>query len=197
MHSLRAVPRDGRAVRIGPIIVLGAVLGLVAAVAAGCGSGGPSSTTTKPPQSPAGAAYAYARCIRDHGVPSFPDPQVSTSPGQTRIAMVAPRTMINRPGFKTAQKACQAILPEVSGNRQTEQRARTRDLLAFARCLRAHGISDFPDPGSQGQLTLQMVTAAGVDVHAPGFFNAARQCVGLTNGAIPMADVRRAAARGQ
>jgi len=38
--------------------------------------------------------------------------------------------------------------------------------LAFARCLRSHGISDFPDPDAQGQLTLQMISAAGVDLNA-------------------------------
>jgi hypothetical protein len=34
-------------------------------------------------------------------------------------------------------------------------------ILAFAKCLRSHGVTNFPDPTSQGQLTLEMVNAVG------------------------------------
>jgi hypothetical protein len=61
-----------------------------------------------------------------------------------------------------------------------------------ARCLRDHGVTDFPDPNAQGQLSLQMISAAGVDLHAPSFFTAAKSCVGVTRGAIPLAAVERA-----
>jgi hypothetical protein len=58
--------------------------------------------------------------------------------------------------------------------------------------LRSHGISDFPDPNVQGQLTLQMIRAAGVDLHAPSLLSAAKACVGVTHGAITIAAVVRA-----
>lgn len=64
--------------------------------------------------------------------------------------------------------------------------------LAFAQCLRSHGISNFPDPNAQGQLTLEMISAAGVDVKAPSFLTAAKACVGVTRGQIPLAAVERA-----
>jgi hypothetical protein len=49
-------------------------------------------------------ALNYAACIRSHGVPNFPDPKLHAGGG---IDMEAP----NSPQFKTAQKACQHLLP--------------------------------------------------------------------------------------
>ena len=65
-------------------------------------------------------------------------------------------------------------------------------MLTFARCLRNHGVSDFPDPDAQGRLTLQMTSAAGVDLKVPSFLRAAKACVGVTHGAITLAEVARA-----
>ena len=42
--------------------------------------------------------------------------------------------------------------------------------------MRAHGVSAFPDPTSQGQLTLEMVSGAGVDLQAPSVRSAALAC---------------------
>jgi hypothetical protein len=53
-------------------------------------------------------------------------------------------------------------------------------LLAFAHCLRDHGITGFPDPTAEGQLSQEMISAAGVDIHARSFVNAATGCVGVT-----------------
>jgi hypothetical protein len=135
--------------------------------------------------------------MRDHGVTNFPDPKVSNpGPGQTAIAMVAPATLSKSPRFKTAFTACRGIMPKPANSNPAQlaqvQQARKHDLLAFARCLRAHGLTNFPDPTSQGQLTLEMVHNAGVDLHAPDVLPAARACVGVTNGAITWADVERA-----
>lgn len=43
---------------------------------------------------------------------------------------------------------------------------------------------DFPGPTSQGQLTLQMVQSAGVDVHAPVFLRSAKDRISPANEAI-------------
>jgi hypothetical protein len=64
--------------------------------------------------------------------------------------------------------------------------------LAFARCLRRHGLARFPDPNSQGQITRQMISAAGIDLHQPAVLSAAKACVGVTHGVITQADVDRA-----
>ncbi len=63
--------------------------------------------------------------------------------------------------------------------------------LAFAHCLHTHGIPDFPDPNTQGQISGQMIDAAGVDLKAPSFMTAADGCVGVTHGAITRANIAR------
>jgi len=100
------------------------------------------------------------------------------------------------PAFKSAQTACRAILPTPSSADSAEladqQHAREEHVLAFAECLRSHGIADFPDPTSQGRLTLDMVRAAGVDLQAPAVLTAAKACIGTSDGAVTAAEVQRA-----
>jgi hypothetical protein len=132
--------------------------------------------------------------MRDHGLSNFPEPQVTTGNGQTSVKQVVPASLVASPRFKPAQKACRGILPIPQNANQTgaQQQAHKRDLLAFARCLRDHGVSGFPDPTSQGQLTLQMISAAGVDIHTHAVLTAADACVGVTHGAITRAQVAQA-----
>jgi hypothetical protein len=165
---------------------------VLAGGAAGCGSSSPANTTTNSAKGPAAAAFAFSDCMRKNGVSNFPDPQVSTTPGggSVRIRAVAPAG--RTPQFKAAQQACRHLLPGPQNTIPAEQHARAQALLAFARCLRSHGIANFPDPNGQGQLTSATINAAGVDLHAPGFLTAAKACVGVTHGAITGADVVRA-----
>jgi hypothetical protein len=171
---------------------------LAALAVAGCGGSNPPTTNTTAQSSNQGngadAAYRYAACMRQHGVPDFPDPKVTQHDGGTSIAMMVPKNDAAAPAFKTAQKDCQGILPPPQSPAQQAQLERERGqvLLAFARCLRSHGLPKFPDPNSQGQLSLQTVQAAGVDLHAPGVLTAARECVGVTHGQITMAQVEQA-----
>ena len=171
---------------------------VVAALAAGCGSSHQTtSSNSSAPHDVANKAFEFSACMRNHGVTNFPDPKVSSSgPGDTAIAMVVPEQLAGSPHFKSARTACAGILP-AGGNISPAQVAKLQQqrrqyLLAFAHCLRAHGLTNFPDPTNQGQLTLAMVQSAGVDLHAPNVLPAATACVGLTHGAITLADVERA-----
>jgi hypothetical protein len=176
--------------------VLAACVAGAALVAAGCGSSSHTPSTglsRKGPKFGVEAAYRYAACMRNHGVSNFPDPIVSSNGGGTSIRLVVAAGVGNSPAFKTAQHACQGILPMPSASQvAAQQRQHTQDLLAFARCLRAHGLTNFPDPNAQGQLTLEMIAAAGIDLHQPAILPAARACIGVTHGQITMADVDRA-----
>jgi hypothetical protein len=163
----------------------------LALLAAACGSSPGSPSANQSSNNPATAAFKYASCIRNHGVPSFPDPQVTTNAGGSSIRQAVPASAGLSPKFTAAQKACRGILP-ASVDRPAHGGPSKQVLLAFARCLRSHGISNFPDPNGQGQLTREMISASGVDVKAPSFFPAARACVGVTHGQIPLAAVARA-----
>lgn len=167
----------------------------VALLVSGCGSSAPPSATatTHSFQSAISQAYKYATCMREHGVTNFPDPKVENSPGKQAIAIHA---VGGGPQFAAAQKACGAILPAPSkadlAAQAAQRRARTQDLLSFARCMRARGIGDFPDPAAQGDLTLSMITAAGVDLRAPQTGAAARACIPAAHGILTPAAVAQA-----
>jgi hypothetical protein len=168
-----------------------------AAVCAGCGSS-PSQLPARTAGGPAAQAFAYSRCVRQHGVADFPDPHVTTTPGggSVKIAMMAPASVGNSPAFKTAEKACRGILPAPGNDRPDRHGPSKQVVLAFAHCLRSHGMTGFPDPTAQGQLTPQMISAAGVDVHSQQFVAAGKSCVGVTHGQITVAQVE-ALASGQ
>lgn len=168
---------------------------------AGCGSANKDNATTSgkspSPQSFVADAYRFSACMRSHGVPSFPDPHVVVNaPGKQAIGIhPLPQSIASSPQFKAAQEACKGIMPapENGAKEHAEQgRARAQYLLAFAQCLRSHGVQGFPDPTAQGQLTLEMLRAAGVDLQAPSFLSAAQACVGVTHGAITLAQVEQA-----
>lgn len=166
---------------------------LFAPMLAGCGSNKPTaSTAASSPQDGVRAAYAYSRCMRSHGVPNFPDPKVNTSAGHTSVAVAVNPSKTASPKFKSADKACSGILPapETPAQQQAHEQAKKRYLLAFGRCLRTNGIQGFPDPDAHGRLTLQMVSAASVDIHTPKFLDAAKACVGVTNGAVTFAQIQ-------
>jgi hypothetical protein len=163
-------------------------------ILAGCGSTtATTSTTAQAATNPGAAAYAYARCMREHGVSGFPDPQVKTSANGTSVSQMLPASAAASPAFKTAQKACQGILPAATGTIPGQQQAHKKVLLAFAHCLRSHGLAGFPDPNRDGQITQQMISAAGFDLHSSQFQRAATACVGVTHGAITAAQVQAAA----
>lgn len=165
---------------------------------AGCGSSGPTTTASSGSTAKNGieAAYEYARCMRSHGVTSFADPQVHSSPGSESIAFHVTPSETGSPAFKTASQACQHILP-VPSNAPAEEAAHKAGLLAFARCMRSKGVAGFPDPDLQGILTLRMVSAAGIDVHTRTVLAAGEACAGVSGGAITRADVEAAVNGGQ
>src|ERR1019366_2157384 len=96
------------------------------------------------------AAFKYSSCMRDHGLSSFPDPMMTDHDGQQVAYLTATIPAHPSPAFKSAQTACQRILPppiNVSLTQLAQQRqAREQHLLTFAECLRNHGIPTSPIP---------------------------------------------------
>jgi hypothetical protein len=179
---------------------LALALASAALLAAGCGgkaSGGSTSPNAgSPPKSIVSAAYKYSSCMRHNGVTSFPDPQVVDQPGQHGLSIHVTPGLVSSPSFQSARKACAGILPSPqnanAGPSAQQIAARVKGVLAFASCMRAHQVPTFPDPTSQGQLSLAMVSAAHIDLQAPAVQAAARTCVPSSDGAITPAEVERA-----
>jgi hypothetical protein len=171
----------------------------VAVLAAGCGGTSPATTAnsaaSQPPGTFAADAYRYAACMRDHGVANFPDPQVTHSNGGTQVAIKVIGSA-SSPQFNAARTACRGILPMPSKSELAQQaqdrRIHTQDLVAFAHCLREHGITRFPDPDTQGQLSLQEVQADGIDLQSPAVRAAGLACVPASQGVVTRAAVLQA-----
>jgi hypothetical protein len=119
-----------------------AVLALVALVGAGCGSKDSTRTSaTASPKQATGRAKAvkFSECIRAHGVADFPDPNPK---GDYEYGVsVSPAV------WKRAITACKDLQPPgtLSGKRTRKEQS---GALEFARCMRDHGVKDFPDPAN-------------------------------------------------
>lgn len=159
-----------------------------ATVIAACGSSAPSASTSasRPSQAQLQAVITFADCMRSHGLPDFPDP--TSSPRAFKDALAA-----KSPAFRTAMTACQHLLPELGQHSQNTppSHAQLAAELAFARCLRGHGFPSFPDPSSTGELSHEMLAAAGINIHQPAVVQAADACVGVTHGFLTKAAVAR------
>ena len=169
-------------------------------LAAGCGGGGSrgvasvasSTTATTTTQNGAGAAVPFSRCMRSHGVPNFPDPS-TIDPRAFKVT--AWHLAASNPRFTSAARACNHLLPNGGGESQEsaqQRRTRLADGLSFARCMRSHGVTGFPDPTAQGDLSVGMVQAQGIDVHSPAFLRVVQACLPASHGALTPAGVREA-----
>jgi hypothetical protein len=127
--------------------------------AAGSGGSNAGESTTSP------SAVAYSACMRSHGVPNFPDPDSNGQlPKET-----AQQLGVSPSQFNAAQRACQHLLPNTGSTGSFDQQeqqcytagncppALVQQMLTvgrkFARCMRNHGVSNWPDPtlDSQGR----------------------------------------------
>ena len=167
---------------------------LTAVLLAACGGSGKPSGSGSSGSLTASNTQKYPGCMRDHGVTSFPDPQVKGNSVQIQLTP----SIIGSPAFKSAQKACAYLLPagagQINGPTPAQQEARTEGLLAFAACMRKHGFPSFPDPTSQGPLPLEMITRAGINLQQPAVLQAGDACVSVSHGQITKADVAQAVA---
>src|SRR5947199_10174561 len=145
---------------------------------AACGSSGSSSSGSPGANAAAPANYnrslQFAHCMRTHGVPDFPDPkangsggmEVEKTPGSTKVNGVS----VNGPAFQSAMQACRSQLPN-GGHPPPLTAARKAAMLKYSQCMRAHGLTNFPDPtfGSGGQAQLLFHAAGGLDPNSPEF----------------------------
>jgi hypothetical protein len=131
-----------------------------------------SGSAKKDPQE---AALEFARCMREHGV-DMPDPEVD-SQGRIRVTVGNPGSKGNPPDPKkleAAQQACGNLLGG-GGEAPGELDPKAQDaMLAFARCMREHGI-DMPDPTGNG-LVFNSKRGQGPDPRSSRFKEAERAC---------------------
>jgi hypothetical protein len=115
----------------------------------------------------------FSACMRKHGVTSFPDPN-----GQGVITIHSGMGIDpGSPAFQSARSACQKLLPNGGQPTPAQQAQRQQQMLAFSKCMRDHGIKDFPDP-SNGGLQIQVHPGSDLDPSNPQFQAAQKACQG-------------------
>jgi hypothetical protein len=136
-----------------------------------------SAASASPSVDPEEALQAFAECMREHGVEDFPDPTIDEDGG---IQMQGPGPGdVDRKTLDAAMRACEDLLPEGAGPGEgegpdpEEQAALEDALLAYAQCMRDHGI-DFPDPEFSGGGVIQ--GGGNFDPNDPEFQDADEEC---------------------
>src|SRR6266700_3620797 len=103
-----------------------AAMALTGLLATACGGGSsPAASSTGGSASVAGGAtreqatLAYARCMRSHGVPNFPDPQITNGgigvPGGFTFDTSGLGLHQKSPQYQAAARACQSLATHAKG----------------------------------------------------------------------------------
>jgi hypothetical protein len=159
-------------------LTLSAVLAVTAAVAiAGCGSGTGPSTAVSSGASNTAKLLVFSECMRSHGVPDFPDPGGATPSGSSISILgiaVPPTIEVKSPAVQSALSTCQKQLT-AGAPRAGVSEAQKKAALQFARCIRTHGIANFPDPVFRnGRIGLGI--GAGDNPNSPALIAADKAC---------------------
>jgi len=168
----------------------------VALLLAACGSSSPSQQASANKN----AGIAFSKCMRANGVPNFPDPgsgsgggvQISASQtagsGKTLTVNGVP---VSAPAFQAANQKCQKDLPRGGPALSSAQLNKLRaGALAMAKCMRAHGVPNFPDPvvsaGPGGKGVNVRIggggPGSGINPTSPAFQSAQKTCQPLMGG---------------
>jgi hypothetical protein len=147
------------------------------------GRGGPAGNSGQSTVGLGGITVQFAQCMRTHGVANFPDPN---GQGQVQFSGVNPTS----PPFEAAQRACAKDAP--GGGRHlsaAQQQQAIAQALLFSKCMRSHGITDFPDPqvsSSGGGVGIRISIRGGqgsnLDPNNPTFQAAQKACQPLMLG---------------
>ena len=154
--------------RYGPGAALVTLL-LAGIVACGGSANAPSSTNASSQRARTlAAAHTLVQCLRQHGYPNVPDPVLDdagnvswpagTDPADIPTADQAPaacqqaaNSLQQAMGSQSSQSSCVASDGGACQGPSAEDR---RLGLQLARCMRQHGLPDWPDPNPDGTWSL-------------------------------------------
>jgi hypothetical protein len=170
---------ERRSRRRGGVMAAGLVaLGLsTAACSAGSNSPGVASVSssqaagqTSSHVSGKPSTLAYAKCMQSHGIKNFPEPnssgELTVTPGQSLPDF-------NSPQFQAAAQACVSLHP--AGVTPAQQAQQLDKDIAYAKCMRSHGVTNFPDPDPS---TGDSFDLQGIDVNSSQVQSADKACHG-------------------
>ncbi|HCT78871.1 MAG TPA: hypothetical protein DGG94_10100 [Micromonosporaceae bacterium] len=142
----------------------GLVLGLLLVLgASGCGQ---AADNGLPESKDTGDGVKFARCMRDNGVPDFPDPKPNGNGG---LAIEVPEG-VSREEVDAAMQKCRQYLPN-GGEPEKVDPAAIEQQRKLSQCMRDNGVPGFPDPKEGGGIDIE-----GVDPADPTFKEAEQKC---------------------
>ena len=176
------------------------IAGALAACALLAACGG--SSASDPASSTASryeAALKFSKCMREHGIKDFPDPETFEGHVQLRVHSGAGGVEASPRVMEGAQKACQhyqeAMAPKLTPQEKVQ---REEAVQKFARCMREHGIH-VETPSSGGAIAIKVHQSSrqgggegGPNPESPGFQKAQEACFKLLPGGGPKGGVPRA-----
>ena len=177
MHRPRgAWPRPARTMAA---VIAAAVLALLAACGgspSSAGSGGsPNAAASARSQSASSQKLlAFSRCMRSHGVPNFPDPNSSGVLPKSQVAQLS----AGNSQFPAAHRACEHLLPNGGQPSLAQMQQAWNDMRNFARCMRSHGVPNWPDPARTSQQDQRpfFYVPNSIDPNAPQIVTRMRTC---------------------
>lgn len=128
--------------------------------------------------SAASALHLLGQCLRQHGLANFPDPAVA-SDGPAAGRPILDKSVLK--GYQPAvvdqaMNACASALQQsgiTNGSGSSVSSEEIEQRLALARCIRAHGVPNFPDPNST---TGDVTPPPGLTKTSPSIIAAIRAC---------------------
>jgi hypothetical protein len=156
--------------------VLAAALAGTALFGAACGgktpAAGPQQTASRYQQ-----AVAYAKCMRSHGDPAWPDPNSNGMFGNNNGSLDE-----SSAAYKAANKACAKLQSGNNAPAPAQQQQALAQLLKYSQCMRAHGISKYPDPTTDAGGGVGISFQGNIGQHTPQFTAAQQACQSLIPG---------------
>lgn len=111
-----------------------------ALLAAACSGSASSKDGGRSPASR--STVAFAQCVRSHGVPNYPDPESNGN-----LPKETPQQLgVSSSQLQSATQPCEHLLPSSGGRTAAQVQQEWSGMLSFARCMRSHGVPNWPDP---------------------------------------------------
>lgn len=113
----------------------------------------------------------FATCMRDHGVPNFPDPEADSG-------VQIPLSLAENPSpaFTSAMHGCKYLIP-ANTQPPVASASQKAAALKLAQCMRKHGVPNYPDPTyKDGREIPPAVADPAINPASPAFGAASKTC---------------------
>jgi len=151
---------------LGPLLALGlAACGAVGDGGETAGAGASSSAKADPKD----RALKFAQCMRENGLPDFPDP---TFGDNGELSQSGPGNG-DKAQIDAAQEKCKEFAPDSGPPKpiDPEKLAKARE---YSKCMRDNGFPNFPDPDANGGIAIK--GEPGMDPMDPEFKSTEQNC---------------------